>query len=80
MLASMAVFLVFSGCKSKEKVAKVEEQGETLIEIYCSGPDYRSNNKFFRANQIGESIDQATSKKKHKSMRAPNLHPQLKQR
>lgn len=63
----MAVFIILSGCKSKEKVSKVEDQGETLIEVYCSGPDFQSNNEFFRANQVGESVDQATAKKKAQS-------------
>lgn len=67
MLASLTVFIIFSGCKSKEKVTKVEEQGETLIEVYCSGPEYQSDNEFFRANQVGESVDQATAKKKAQS-------------
>ena len=67
MLATMAAFIIIGGCKSKEKVAKVEEQGETLIEVYCSGPEYQSNNEFFRANQVGESVDQATAKKKAQS-------------
>lgn len=67
MLAAMAAFIIIGGCKSKEKVAKVEEQGETLIEVYCSGPEYQSDNEFFRANQLGESVDQATAKKKAQS-------------
>lgn len=67
MLIAFAAFITFGGCKSKEKVAKVSEQGETLIEVYCSGPDYQSNDEFFRANQVGESVDQATAKKKAQS-------------
>lgn len=67
MLIALAAFITFGGCKSKEKVAKVSEQGETLIEVYCSGPDYQSNDEFFRANQVGESVDQATAKKKAQS-------------
>ena len=67
MLTSIAAFIILSGCKSKEKIAKVEEQGETLIEVYCSGHEYQSNNDFFRANQVGESVDQATAKKKAQS-------------
>lgn len=70
-IAIMTTMVLFSflidGCKSKEKVAKVEDQGEKLIEVYCSGPDYQSNNEFFRANQVGESVDQATAKKKAQS-------------
>lgn len=67
MLIALGSFITFGGCKSKEKVAKVSEQGETLIEVYCSGPDYQSNDEFFRANQVGESVDQATAKKKAQS-------------
>lgn len=67
MLTTMAIFILVSGCKSKEKVAKVEDQGETLIEVYCAGPEYQSDNEFFRANQVGESVDQATAKKKAQS-------------
>src|SRR5688572_5317827 len=52
------VFLV--ACKGKEKIPK----GETEVVVPCSGPDYFTTNKFFRANSIGESQDQVTSKKK----------------
>ena len=64
MIAALALAVVVSGCKSKEKAASTKDQGETLIEVYCSGPEFQSNNEFFRANQVGESVDQATAKKK----------------
>ena len=64
MLGAIALTVLISGCKSKEKAASTKDQGETLIEVYCSGPEYQSNNEFFRANQVGESVDQATAKKK----------------
>ena len=48
------------GCKGKEKLPK----GETEVNIPCSGPDYFTNNKFFRANSLGESMDLVASKKK----------------
>jgi predicted transcriptional regulator len=64
MLAALVMAVVISGCKSKEKAASTKDQGETLIEVYCSGPEFQSNNEFFRANQVGESVDQATAKKK----------------
>ncbi len=32
--------------------------------VYCSGTEYFANNEYFRANQVGESLDQATAKKK----------------
>ena len=52
------VFLVAG--KGKEKIPK----GETEVVVPCSGPDFFTTNKFFRANSIGESQDQVTSKKK----------------
>jgi hypothetical protein len=64
MLAAIALAVVISGCKSKEKAASTKDQGETLIEVYCSGPEFQSNNEYFRASQVGESVDQATAKKK----------------
>lgn len=64
MLAALAMALIISGCKSKEKATSVKDQGETLIETYCSGPEFQSDNEYFRANQLGESMDQATAKKK----------------
>jgi hypothetical protein len=48
------------GCKSKEKAPK----GETEVKVPCSGPDFFTTTKYFRANSIGESQDQVTSKKK----------------
>lgn len=62
MLTAVVALLIISGCKSKEKAVK--ESGETLIEVYCSGPEYFANAEYFRANQVGESVDQATAKKK----------------
>jgi hypothetical protein len=59
LLAVAGVFVI--GCKSKEKA---KPKGETEVVVPCSGPDYFTTNKFFRANSIGESQDQVTSKKK----------------
>jgi hypothetical protein len=56
----MAAIVLISGCKSKEKTPA----GEKEIVVPCSGPDFFTNNKVFRANSIGESMDQVTSKKK----------------
>ncbi|MDE5422969.1 hypothetical protein L3073_12195 [Ancylomarina sp. DW003] len=53
-----------SSCGSSEKVASTKSQGEELIEVYCTGPDYQSDKKHFRASAIGESLDQMVSKKK----------------
>ncbi len=51
---------VMVGCKSNQKTPK----GEVAVVVPCSGPDFFTTNKFFRANSIGESQDQVTSKKK----------------
>ncbi|HPM29972.1 MAG TPA: hypothetical protein PLJ60_06525 [Chryseolinea sp.] len=58
VLALGAAFML--GCKGKEKAPK----GEVEVVVPCSGPDYFTTNKVFRANSIGESQDQVTSKKK----------------
>ena len=60
LLAVGAVFI--TGCKGKEK--KKTPKGEVEVVIPCSGPDYFTTNKAFRANSIGESQDQVTAKKK----------------
>lgn len=52
--------VVISGCSKKSKLPK----GETEINIPCSGSDYFTNSKFFRANSLGESMDLVAAKKK----------------
>jgi hypothetical protein len=51
----------FSSCKGKEGKAL---KGETEIIVHCSGKEYFSTKKEFRASAVGESLDQATAKKK----------------
>lgn len=55
-----AAAAIISGCKAKQKTP----DGEKEVIVPCSGPDFFTNNKVFRANSIGESMDQVTSKKK----------------
>lgn len=63
LLAGAFIFgSTFTGCKSKEKVADVK--GETLIELHCSGPEFRSDKNTFRANATGESSDMEIARKK----------------
>ena len=62
-LASAVIFgSMFTSCKSKQEVSEVKN--EKLIEVFCSGDDYRSDKSNFRANSIGESSDQVTARKK----------------
>jgi len=60
----MIMTVGLSSCGSSEKVASAKSQGEELIEVYCTGPDFQSDKKHFRASAIGESMDQMVSKKK----------------
>ncbi|UBM63519.1 hypothetical protein LA303_06015 [Candidatus Sulfidibacterium hydrothermale] len=59
LLFGVSIFM--SACKSEKKIAK--ENKEKLVEVFCSGPKYETDNKTFRANSVGQSIDQAISKK-----------------
>ena len=52
--------ILIAGCKSKQAIPT----GEKEVVVPCSGPDFFTNAKVFRANSIGESMDQVTSKKK----------------
>lgn len=66
-LLSLSAMLVVA-CKSKQEVGVTpKEQGEVLLEQYCSGDEFFSDKKTFRASAIGESLDQMTSKKKARS-------------
>ena len=58
IVASVAVV----GCKGKKKEAK--PTGEVLVNEYCTGPEYFSDKKTFRANAVSESMDQQTAKNK----------------
>ncbi len=63
-----ALMLVGAGCKSKKKEAEIAANkppvGETEVKVMCSGPEFFTDDKAFRANNLGESMDQATAKKK----------------
>jgi len=61
-LFSALLLVGASSCKKNKEVQA--PAGEVLINEYCSGPEYFSNDEFFRANGLGESMDQATARKK----------------
>ena len=67
-LAIAAVLVVggLSACGSKKKAAEAAKPptGETEVNVLCSGPEYFTDEKNFRANSLGESMDQATASKK----------------
>lgn len=66
LLAALMLSGGMTACKSKKKVPEPPKnpEGEVEVIIPCSGPEYFTNDKVFRANNLGESQDQATAKKK----------------
>lgn len=66
MLTAVTLAGGMSACKSKKKTAEVvtPPTGETEVKVLCSGPEYFTNSEVFRANALGESMDQQTAKKK----------------
>lgn len=61
-IALIGATFSLNSCKSKEKGEA--PKGEVEIKVECSGKDYFSDKKHFRASAVGESLDQATAKKK----------------
>ena len=59
-LVSILSFTFFN-CSSSKPIAKVNNLKE--IEIPLSGKEYETNKNYFRARQVGESMDLATAKK-----------------
>lgn len=66
LLAALMLSGGMTACKSKKKAPEAPKnpEGEVEVVIPCSGPEYFTNDKVFRANNLGESQDQATAKKK----------------
>ncbi len=60
IMISLAAIII-SGCKATQKPAG--PVGEKEVVVPCSGPDFFTTDKVFRANSVGESMDQVTSKK-----------------
>ncbi|MFM7023359.1 MAG: hypothetical protein ACKOXB_10300 [Flavobacteriales bacterium] len=60
LIASFAI----TGCKSKKKEEAKKPVGEVLVNEYCTGPEFFSDKKTFRANAVGESMDQQTAHNK----------------
>lgn len=61
IVAVVIAAAVIGGCKShKTKLPS----GESEVTVPCSGPGFYTDNKVFRANSIGESMDLVTAKKK----------------
>ncbi len=66
LMTALMLSGAMTACKSKKKQAEATPPptGETEVQVLCSGPEFFTDNKAFRANNLGESMDQATAKKK----------------
>jgi len=63
LLVLVTAFSVTS-CKSKKKQVAATPEGEVLVNEYCSGPEFFSDKKTFKANAVGESQSMQTAKDK----------------
>jgi predicted small lipoprotein YifL len=61
-LAIVILATAIIACKKKEKVKL--PKGEEEVVVPCSGPQYFTDKKTFRANAMGESQDQMVAKRK----------------
>ena len=61
----LGILPLLFACSSSKKAAN-QAIPETDVEVFipCFGHDFFTNKKYFRANSIGESLDQVISKKK----------------
>ena len=59
------IFILFYSCSVSRKSRKQNNpENEIGVFVTCSGSDFLTSKKYFRANSIGESIDQVVSKRK----------------
>ena len=70
--------LLFACSGSKKASNQPIPESEVEVIIPCSGPDFFTNKKYFRANSIGESLDQVVSKKKALSNARADLASSVK--
>ena len=70
--------LLFACSSSKKASNQPIPATEVEVVIPCSGPDFFTNKKYFRANSIGESLDQVVSKKKALSNARADLAASVK--
>ncbi|MFK7900552.1 MAG: hypothetical protein AB8B61_07320 [Cyclobacteriaceae bacterium] len=64
-VVALATMATFSSCNAKKQAMKEKApSGEQEVKVLCSGREFFSDKKNFRANAIGESLDQEVSRKK----------------
>jgi hypothetical protein len=63
-VSMLAVSMMFAtGCRSKQPALPSVQAGSTEVEVPFSGREYRTNENFFRATQIGRSPDLSAAKR-----------------
>ena len=81
LLIPAVALLTVVGCKSKKTTVQ-KETGAVEITVPFSGKEFRSDENYFRAKQIGKSPDLATAKKiafqNAKSEMASNINSTVK--
>ena len=65
-IAAVAMTLGLAGCKSSNSITP-SQNGEVEIIEYCTGSDYNTDGKHFRATATGESLSRETAKKMSRS-------------
>jgi len=79
MFILVSIIIIQACSSSKEAISEVpKNKGEVEIVEYCSGDEYFSNEKFFRANASGESMDRETAKKKARANAMAQLAKSIK--
>ena len=77
-LPILVLSVMLFSCSSSKKISKQSTYSETEVSIHCSGSDFFTNKNYFRANSIGESLDQVVSKKKALSNARADLAASVK--
>jgi len=65
-IAASAIIFSLAGCKGNQAITPTQN-GEVEIIEYCTGSEYNSDSKHFRATATGESISRETAKKMSRS-------------
>ena len=64
LISVITIGLLAVSCKTKEKAATVSQAtGDVEIALPFTGKEYQSDDKCFRANNSGKSMDMSTAKK-----------------
>jgi hypothetical protein len=65
LMTALMLSGALTACKKKKEVVSTPPpNGEVEITVFCSGQEYFTNDKAFRQNAVGESMDQMTAKNK----------------